>query len=248
MWRFEIIENHDGSHELVEMGYSDTTGECTGHTAAKVIGDTSKEVFDVLDMMSVDIRRPDCWGGAWALVCGRRYYIGDLWDIPTAQAIRALGHINRFTGSGEVPCSVLRHSVWLSDIVPDKYAAWALVHDMSELVLGDIPAPVKRALGGVVKALEDDVQRRIAERYNIDYDAVYTHEFSYYDRAISLIEAEYLGILDAPDGRIGYRSFGLPYDPQDVRKHFESYGERFLHEADMLQQWLDRARRLKMPL
>lgn len=80
-----------------------------------------------------------------------------------------LSKINRFAGATRVPYSVAQHSVLVSKIAGKlrhdncPYAQLhALLHDVHEIVLTDIPTPVKSMLDdGRLSDLEHEVQRRI---------------------------------------------------------------------------------------
>jgi hypothetical protein len=63
-----------------------------------------------------------------------------------------LGRARRFGGAGDDDWTVLHHSVlvaliWMRLKFPEAGLRYALTHDFHEAVTGDIPGPVKRALG-----------------------------------------------------------------------------------------------------
>lgn len=71
----------------------------------------------------------------------------------------ALAKINRFAGHTDLPYSVAQHSVHVASMVPERLRRHALLHDAHEMVLGEIPSPVKAALshlgaGVALSALE----------------------------------------------------------------------------------------------
>lgn len=86
------------------------------------------------------------------LIDGSRYYF----DEPVAPSIetiaRALARIPRFGGHTVKPLSVARHSLHVYELVklrePKRKDCqlWALLHDAHEIVVGDIPRPLKRWL------------------------------------------------------------------------------------------------------
>lgn len=71
----------------------------------------------------------------------------------------ALANINRFNGHLCHQITVARHSVYVSDLVPEPLRLAALLHDAHEAYLGDIVRPVKSFLRaqhcGNVNELED---------------------------------------------------------------------------------------------
>lgn len=71
----------------------------------------------------------------------------------------SLANINRFNGHLRHQITVARHSVYVSDLVPETLRLAALLHDAHEAYLGDIVRPVKSFLlaqhCGNVNELED---------------------------------------------------------------------------------------------
>lgn len=108
------------------------------------------------------------------LVSGNILHVGPLGGIsynanvdihPTALA-ETLSHINRFSGNVG-PYSVLTHSLLVAHTVsagpwplPPLFTLAALMHDASEVVLGDIPRPVKRHLHPI-RIIESNINRGI---------------------------------------------------------------------------------------
>jgi len=75
----------------------------------------------------------------------------------------ALAHINRFTGHTDQPYSVAQHSVYVSNIVPPRYALAGLMHDAAEAYLGDVSAPLK-ALLPEYKRIEHEVEMALCRQ------------------------------------------------------------------------------------
>ena len=70
--------------------------------------------------------------------------VGPGFDPPPMQDIAiCLGRICRFSGNCKVFYPVLLHSFVVADLVPPPAKVYALLHDASECVLGDIPSPHK---------------------------------------------------------------------------------------------------------
>jgi 5'-deoxynucleotidase YfbR-like HD superfamily hydrolase len=78
----------------------------------------------------------------------------------------ALAHINRFTGHTDQPYSVAQHSVYVSNIVPPRYALAGLMHDAAEAYLGDVSAPLK-ALLPEYKRIEHEVEMALWVAFKI---------------------------------------------------------------------------------
>ncbi|MEM8626971.1 MAG: hypothetical protein AAGF32_03430 [Pseudomonadota bacterium] len=76
------------------------------------------------------------------------------WPLTINQTARMLSRINRFHGATIAPYSVAQHSVHVAEIVANVPgvvvmpldAAYALLHDVHEVVVGDIPSPIKQLL------------------------------------------------------------------------------------------------------
>lgn len=86
----------------------------------------------------------------WMQFGAHPYDIGT--DIMPGVTIREVAHslarINRFTGHSQLPISVARHSVFVSELLDfdSEVAMYGLLHDMAESVTGDISYPMKKAL------------------------------------------------------------------------------------------------------
>jgi hypothetical protein len=80
----------------------------------------------------------------------------------------ALSLLCRFTGHCPRFYSVAQHSWEMSWNIASEHALAALLHDASEAYLGDVSAPLK-ALPPEYRALEERVQRAIAERFSLPW-------------------------------------------------------------------------------
>jgi hypothetical protein len=81
-------------------------------------------------------------------------------DIATA-----LSRIPRFNGHGIRPYFIACHSLYVCDIITEKYPGdhelqWlALMHDAAEAYIGDITSPLKALLGPEIKEIEQRIER-----------------------------------------------------------------------------------------
>lgn len=83
----------------------------------------------------------------------------------------ALSNVCRFTGHVRHFYSVAQHCLLCSQIVPERFALEALLHDASEAYLSDIARPLKRQpeFGDFYKAAEQRLERAIALRFLLTY-------------------------------------------------------------------------------
>lgn len=70
----------------------------------------------------------------------------ELTDINIEDIAWSLSNINRFNGHLQIQISVARHSLEVSELVPEELQLAALLHDAPEAYLGDVTRPVKRYL------------------------------------------------------------------------------------------------------
>jgi hypothetical protein len=97
-------------------------------------------------------------------------------DVDLADIVRALCKLNRFTGHTETPYTVAEHAIlagvecWMrarrdgkSDEEARDIALCGLHHDDAEAYLGDVSAPLKRALGEKCRALFKSVEAVVDE-------------------------------------------------------------------------------------
>lgn len=78
----------------------------------------------------------------------------------------ALSMLCRFGGHALRFYSVAEHCVLLSQVAPDEFKLWALLHDASEAYLVDVPRPIKPFLHGYSSA-EAKIMRAVEERFNL---------------------------------------------------------------------------------
>lgn len=86
----------------------------------------------------------------------------------------SLSRIARFNGHTDtsIPYSVAQHSVHVARLVehlglPREAQFAALMHDAHEAFIGDIPTPVKRAIGDAIKALDSRLEEAVRTRFGL---------------------------------------------------------------------------------
>ena len=70
--------------------------------------------------------------------------------------------------AGQIPefYSVAEHSYWVSQLVPDQFALWGLMHDAAEAYITDIPTYVKNCIPEI-RWLESRILSAIAMRFSL---------------------------------------------------------------------------------
>ncbi len=94
------------------------------------------------------------------------YRSPDLWQFNLYDIANRLASVPRFAGHTKTPYSVAQHSVLVSQLVPERLALEALLHDSAEAYCLDLPTPVKRGLPEY-KAIENRVQAAILTSFGI---------------------------------------------------------------------------------
>lgn len=131
------------------------------------------------------------------LYSGGKFYPADcridqatVTDIAHALALncRYNGHVADFY-------SVAEHCVLVSQLVPEKYALWGLLHDVTEAFVPDIPRPLKPYIHGF-QQFEDQIMEQVALRWDLPKEI--PPEVKHIDRNIVRTEAEAL-FSDPPD-------------------------------------------------
>lgn len=92
----------------------------------------------------------------------------ELDDIHIEDGAHAMSMQCRFGGHTKDFYSVAEHSLWVAERVPSKLKLEALLHDMTEAFLVDIPKPIKRGLDDYNRA-ENTLMIAIAKKFNIQY-------------------------------------------------------------------------------
>lgn len=143
---------------------------------------------------------------------------------------RALSRINRFGGNGLFPYSVAQHSTSLSYMVPPHLAKAALLHDVVEIFLGDIPNPVKM-LCPQIQEIEEVLIKQVAKAYGVPYSEFL--EIKPFDSRIGRDEAKALfpEAIISDDQRLGIEVRFQPADDAAMDWAYR-FWDLFLGEVD----------------
>lgn len=90
-----------------------------------------------------------------------------LWEVG-----HALSQLVRFTGNMFGTYTVAQHSVHMLEELShgdERLKRAALFHDAAEMFVGDLPGPLKRALGPEYKQVELGIEEALAERFDFDF-------------------------------------------------------------------------------
>lgn len=98
----------------------------------------------------------------------------DLSGVTLTDLATSLSRLPRFLGNtrGPYAYSVAQHSVLVMQLLEDQglpstLLRAALLHDAHEALMGDIPTPVKRAIGPAVQAVEGRLQAAVLRRFGL---------------------------------------------------------------------------------
>jgi len=85
--------------------------------------------------------------------------------------LHSLPHVNRYMGGTRWPISTGQHTLAFARAVEragldDMHVRWALIHDMPEYVIGDIPRPFKKQMP-MIQALDDRILLTLSRRYDL---------------------------------------------------------------------------------
>lgn len=100
-----------------------------------------------------------------------------------------LSAMPRFAGQTNKVYTVASHSIILSKIVPPEFAKCALLHDLSEAYVMDLPSPVKRLLPDYIK-LESNIMDVGLQAFNIPKE--HMQYIKSYDKNIAETERKVL--------------------------------------------------------
>jgi uncharacterized protein len=91
-------------------------------------------------------------------------------DVDIEDIGHALARLCRYNGHCGGFISVARHSIWVSQELPDELKLWGLLHDAPEAYLGDMTRPVKRQEAmEEFRAADERLEEVIAEKFGLVY-------------------------------------------------------------------------------
>ena len=154
---------------------------------------------------------------------GVRFFVEDcnIKDVPIEDIAHALAMNCRFNGHLDQFYSVAQHSVIVSHLVPSEHRMTALLHDVSEAFLPDMPRPFKQYIHGF-EEYEDRIQRAVADCYNTEYPL--PESVWHIDKNIVRDEAE--AMYRVPPGWIEYyesvagREWFMKLSPMQAMHYF----------------------------
>jgi len=125
-------------------------------------------------MTQIGERAPVTFGyvGTWS---GKKVWLdADKYDdesICLRDILHSLPHVNRYMGGTRHPISTGQHTLAFARAVEragydDMHVRWALIHDMPEYVIGDIPRPFKKQMP-MIQALDDRILLTLSRRYGL---------------------------------------------------------------------------------
>ncbi len=169
---------------------------------------------------------------AWQrMLSGRRLDILDPspLDVELSDIAHGLARVARWNGqtAGDFPFSVAQHSILVLEIFtalsPDANARsrlYALLHDASEYVMGDIISPFKTVMGGNYKEVENRLQAAIYMRFALGAmpPAALMRQIKRADKEAAYFEAVHLAGFGVDEAR---RFFGEPTVPAFELDDFE---------------------------
>lgn len=110
------------------------------------------------------------------------------WDFHLDDVARGISRENRFNGQGAYPYSVAAHSIALAKVVPNHLKLVALVHDIPESLMKDLPRPIKvHESFGFYRDIEDRLFSVMCQGLGIPFSTL-PEEFHHYDRLMGSAE------------------------------------------------------------
>lgn len=142
-------------------------------------------------------------------------------DIEISDIAHGLSRVARWNGQtkGDYPFSVAQHSILVLEIFSATSSApsvngelYALLHDASEYVIGDMISPFKAVMGGDYRQIEDRLLEAIHARFSLAAirPAALSKAIKKADRHAAYFEAVQLAGFEAEEAR---RLFGEPVMP-----------------------------------
>ena len=162
--------------------------------------------------------------------------------------VHALTQICRFGGHCKRHYSVAEHSLFVADIlrswgIPAPGQLAGLLHDAHEAYCGDMPTPIKRALGEPWREFESGVEKAVHGALGVS-DLMDTWQASVHDADLCALVTEIRALFLAPtDAEARIRALGLERaEPHGVAPGAALPGvglaQRFLERYHTLRQEL----------
>jgi uncharacterized protein len=107
-------------------------------------------------------------------------------DLTVDEVSTRMSRIVRFGGGGVFEITDAQHSVMLADFVPKHLRKAALMHDVSEIVFGEVPQPVKDIVPEFGQ-MEEKFQQYLFKIFNIPWSTML--ELHSFDKQIGYDEA-----------------------------------------------------------
>ncbi len=146
-------------------------------------------------------------------------------DLPATLMARQFSRINRWAGAGSLTLSDAQHTLALSYLVEPRLAKAALLHEVPELFIGDVPRPVKRLCPDLQK-VEDRIILQTSRAFGVPL--VDFEEILEADEKIARDEAAVLFALiddDHPFVRKG--RLGVVVVPMTAEEAADAWTRRF---------------------
>lgn len=137
--------------------------------------------------------------------------------LPIDLIARSLANTCRYNGQCLTYYSVAEHSVLISRMVPDDLALAALLHDASEVYVGDMPPMLKRYLsaqGIGFKDIERKAALAVARGYGLTLAQLEDPLIKSFDRRI--LADETMALMPPHDY---WQSYMQQYEPTGVQLH-----------------------------
>jgi hypothetical protein len=170
-------------------------------------------------------------------------------DLDIEDIALGLTRQNRFLGQTRVAINVAWHSINLSHVVPKELKLAALVHDITEAYLMDIPRPLKNHPAfSFFKQAEDKLFTQMCEAMNLPF-RVLPDDLHQWDADIGMAEM----FIYNPTGYERVLSMGFPLErhqaAQKLAKRVKDLQERETvpkpgRESAIKMAWLERLRKL----
>ncbi len=174
---------------------------------------------------------------------GKRIYLPEMKpsDVDFTDIAFALGQLYRFNGHS--PITVARHSLALSrwvlaDTGNEKAALLALLHDMPEAYVMDVPIPLQRYMKRTWKTLERRVMACITKRVGVSFTMKERGIVHRFDKWIVQYEMNNSHEMKYP-GRVNIPNLGSLHDFYDWDSDDRQICETLLAEVSWLVSRMD---------